>query len=793
MGLERGDRPAMKGDISVVVKSFLTVFILSALLLSVVFWFIYHKDVQKQQMALKLKETSRLNTQKEVINSYLQAIAVDVLIVSKHYGLRMILDNSETHYLQPLAEEFLWFSKIKKIYDQVRFLDDQGMEILRVNFNDDAPSVVPREQLQPKASRYYFKDAFQLEEGEVFVSPFDLNIEHGALEIPIKPMIRFATPVFDSSGRKRGIVLLNYLGADLLKTLEATADHMTGKVILLNSDGYYLRSPNSDDEWGFMYESKKDKTFAKTHPEVWQKLSKAESGQFAEADGIYSFTTIRPISEAQVSSTGSGMPFLPSEKPVKGMQYYWKLVSYIPSGSLQYGDSHRLRSILFIYAAMLVLCAFGSGFVAYASSKRRQAEKGVRQHRDFLEHLVEQRTAELKSVNQQLQNDIDKRIQIEAQLRQAQKMESVGRLAGGVAHDYNNALSVIIGFTEMAIDDVDPQGPLRSKLDEILNAAGSATEITRQLLAFASKQEIVPKPLSLNHIVTNMLKMLRRLIGEDIELTWVPAQDLWTVKVDPSQVNQILANLCVNARDAIKGVGKITIETKNTCYNEACGENHAGFTPGEYVMLSVRDDGCGIEKEIIDKIFEPFFTTKTMDKGTGLGLATVYGIVKQNKGFIDVDSKSGAGTAINVYLPRHMGEIIEDQEIETKSPPKGNGETILLVEDDLSILNLTRQLLSGLGYIVMTASTPKAALKLSEQYPDRIHLLITDVIMPEMNGRDLVRRMETVFPDIKHMFMSGYTADVIVQSGVLDQNVHFMRKPFSIRELAATVRKALED
>jgi nitrogen-specific signal transduction histidine kinase/ActR/RegA family two-component response regulator len=1019
------------------------VFMLSVFLSSGVFWFLWHQDVQKQQMVLKLKETSELSTQKQVISRYVQAIAIDVLVVSRFYPLRIMLDHNEPHYRESLSEAFLWFSKIKRIYDQVRLLNEQGMEIVRVNFNDGAPSIVACAQLQPKGNRYYFKDAFQLNEGEVFVSPFDLNIERGVLEIPIKPMIRFATPVFDSSGKKRGVVLLNYLGADLLKVLEAAADHMTGGVMLLNSDGYYLRSPNHDDEWAFMFASKKNTTFAWTHPDVWQKISRSESGQFADAHGIYSYTTIRPVSEVQISSTGSAMPYSPSEKRVKGTQYHWKLVSLIPYGSLRFGNNPPLRSVLFMYAAMVVLCAAGSGCVAYASSKRRRAEKEVRQQRDFLGQLVEQRTMELKRVNQELLNDIDRRIQleqdrerllgnmakrvkelqctygvaesirkrtslaelfadvaalmppawqypekararirfgvqqvvsqpfsetpwrqkaqimvagdaagtvelfyleqcpqqdegpftgeerslidsiasalsqaiehqtaitalgeseekyrsmmeamddtayicskdfrvlyinssmreklgceavgercyeviygldhpcrwclhekvmkgenaktemvnpkdnkyylesnspifhtdgsiskltilrdntevktIEARLRQAQKMESVGRLAGGVAHDYNNALSVIIGFAELAIDGVDPLSPLRANLDEIINAAGSAAEITRQLLAFASKQEIAPKPMRLNTIVGNMLKMLRRLIGEDIELTWVPAPNLWAVKVDPSQVNQIVANLCVNARQAIKGVGKITIETRNICFNEADCVEHTGFAPGEYVMLAVSDDGCGIEEGILEKIFEPFFTTKAMDKGTGLGLATVYGIVKQNKGYIDVKSESGKGTAVKVYLRRHVGQIVEDQPIETESPFNGNGETILLVEDDPAILNLTRQLLTGLGYSVMAAGTPTLALKISQNYPDTIHLLITDVIMPEMNGCDLVRKMETVFPDIKHMFMSGYTADVIGRSAALDQSVQIMRKPFSRKELAATVRKALED
>jgi len=238
---------------------------------------------------------------------------------------------------------------------------------------------------------------------------------------------------------------------------------------------------------------------------------------------------------------------------------------------------------------------------------------------------------------------------IEAQLRQAQKLESVGRLAGGVAHDYNNALSVIIGFAELAMEELAPDSPLRSSLKEILKAANNATDITRQLLDFASKQAIAPQVLNLNANVEHMLKMLRCLIGEDIDLVLVPGKDLWPVMLDPYQVSQILANLCVNARDAIKGVGRITIETKNTIIDEVRCDDHAGFIPGDFVHLAVSDDGCGMDKEILKNIFEPFFTTKGADKGTGLGLATVYGIVKQNEGFIDVYSEPGSGTTVSIH------------------------------------------------------------------------------------------------------------------------------------------------
>jgi len=389
--------------------------------------------------------------------------------------------------------------------------------------------------------------------------------------------------------------------------------------------------------------------------------------------------------------------------------------------------------------------------------------------------------------------DITDRKQLEAQLRQAQKMESVGRLAGGVAHDYNNALSVIIGFTEMAMDNADPAGPLRADLDEVLKAANRAVDITRQLLAFARKQIIAPVVLDLNENVEGMLKMLRRLIGEDIDLAWLPGAGLWPVRMDPSQIDQILANLCVNARDAIDGVGKVTIETGNVTFDKAYCADHAGCVPGEFVLLAVSDNGCGMEKETLDNIFEPFFTTKDVDKGTGLGLSTAYGIVKQNNGFINVYSEPGKGTTIRIYLPRQEEKAVSIQRESTAEIPQGRGETILVVEDDRPVLKLTQQILEGLGYTVLTAGTTKEAMDLAEEHAGEIDLLVTDVIMPEMNGRELAQHLQSRYPSLKRMFMSGYTANVVAHRGMLDKGAHFIQKPFSRRDLAITVRKALDE
>jgi PAS domain S-box-containing protein len=382
--------------------------------------------------------------------------------------------------------------------------------------------------------------------------------------------------------------------------------------------------------------------------------------------------------------------------------------------------------------------------------------------------------------------------QLQAQLTQAQKMDSVGRLAGGVAHDFNNMLTAIQGNVSLALEELPLGSPLFEYLDEIQKCAQRSADLTRQLLTFARKQTIAPKVLDLNATVEGMLKMLGRLVGEDIALAWHPATDLWPVKLDPSQIDQVLVNLCVNARDAIGGVGKITIQTANFSCDEAYVAAHAGLLPGDYVLLSVSDTGCGMDQEVLGHLFEPFFTTKGVGHGTGLGLSTVYGVVKQNEGAIQVHSEPGRGATFKLFLPRHAELASQVGQGGPALPAIRGHETILLVEDEPSILRLGTRVLERLGYTVLAAGKPSLAIRLAEAHPSEIHLLITDVVMPEMNGRDLATRIIVRFPGIKRLFMSGYTANIIAQHGVLDEGVHFVQKPFTIPNLAAKVREALE-
>ncbi len=401
------------------------------------------------------------------------------------------------------------------------------------------------------------------------------------------------------------------------------------------------------------------------------------------------------------------------------------------------------------------------------------------------------RTVEFRDLTE-VKRAEEERKKLEAQLAQAQKMESVGRLAGGVAHDYNNMTSVILGYTELALEMVDPSDALHANLRKIHRAAKRSSDITRQLLAFARKQTIAPKIHDLNKIVEQMFKMLRHLIGEDIHLAWIPQSGCWSVKIDPTQMEQVLANLCVNARDAIAGVGAITIETCMVTVDKPFCADHPGLNPGQFVRLTVSDNGCGMNQETLAHIFEPFFTTKDATQGTGLGLATVYGIVKQNNGFINVQSEPGKGTSIEIYLPRHTGEaeeILTEPEAEI-SP--GKGERVLLVEDEPVIREMCQHLLETLRYQVLCADTPREALRLAGEDNGHIHLLITDVVMPGMNGRELAHALNATHPETKTLFMSGYTADVIANRGVLEKEVQFIQKPFSIKDFSAKVRETLK-
>ncbi len=387
--------------------------------------------------------------------------------------------------------------------------------------------------------------------------------------------------------------------------------------------------------------------------------------------------------------------------------------------------------------------------------------------------------------------DITEKRTLEAQLIQSQKMESVGRLAGGVAHDFNNMLSVIIGNAQLAMEQAEGGTPIHKALQDILDAGQRSADLTRQLLAFARRQTVSPRVLDLNETISGMLKMLQRLIGEDVALSWIPSPDLWRVRMDPSQVDQLLANLFVNARDAFDKAGRITIETANAFCDEVYCSKYPECAPGEYAIIAVSDNGCGMDRETLNSIFEPFFTTKKEGGGTGLGLSTVYGIARQNGGFVTVYSEPGEGSTFRVHLPRDASEPVEHAALSEEERIPGGTETVLIVEDEEAVLNLVKGVLERLGYTVLTARKAEDALNLAEEYPEQIDLLLTDIVMTDMNGSELSKRIGGIRPGIKCLFMSGYTSDIITHHGILEEGVNFISKPFTLRKLSDKIRELL--
>jgi two-component system cell cycle sensor histidine kinase/response regulator CckA len=388
--------------------------------------------------------------------------------------------------------------------------------------------------------------------------------------------------------------------------------------------------------------------------------------------------------------------------------------------------------------------------------------------------------------------DVSERKRLEEQYRQAQKMEGIGRLAGGMAHDFNNILTAIIGYASFALEELGEAHPAAPDIREILANAGRASELTRRLLALSRRTMLSPRALDLNELVLSLHRTLRRLLGEDIELVTLPGENLWAVRADPAQMEQVVLNLVVNARDAMPSGGKLTIETANVELDADYARGHLGVEPGQYVLLAVSDTGIGMSEEVKSHLFEPFFTTKEVGKGTGLGLATVYGIVKQHGGHIYVYSELGRGTTFKIYLPRHYGEAeLLGRRDEEGFVPRGS-ETVLVVEDEPAVRVVEVRVLREQGYRVLEAANGVEAMRVALAHPGPIHLLVTDVVMPQMSGRELAERLRRIVPQLRVLYLSGYTDNAIVHHGVLDEGVAFLQKPFTASALARKVREVLD-
>ena len=862
-----------------IAKDFLKIFLpLSALIVGTSI-LIYYAQVRSERIIVESREKDSIALARKAIVKGFDSLVSDLIILSKNKQLQKFLQTEEYAHLEPLSEEFLSYCENKRLYDQVRFLDETGMEILRINFNNGNPNIVPKDQLQNKSKRYYFKDAFNIKHGEIFVSPFDLNIERGEIEKPLKPMIRFGTPVFDINGRKRGIVLLNYLGAKLINDLEDITGSASGQIALLNSDGFWLKGPMSEDEWGFMYEDGSNRRFGMAFPGAWQRIHKAENGQFRIVGGMFTFTTIYPLAEAHKSSTGSGRAFEPSDDSIAGKNYYWKVVSHVSPDLLNAESRDNLRRLAFLDLFAVVVLAIVSLFLGRANRHRKRAEEALRESEEkfqtvanfaydweywvapdgrhiyvspsckritgyapddfqnnpglMVEIIHPDDRAIFTKHNQEIDEsgkvfpvdfriitksgderwighicqsvydtdggfigrrgsnrDITEQKRLQNQLQQTQKMEAVGTLAGGIAHQFNNALYAITGNIDLLEMDFLDNENVSDYAKEMKTSTHRMTQLTAQLLAYARGGRYQTKTISLSDFVKETLPLVKHTIDSAIQVDTDLPCNILNVNADLTQLQMVLSAVLANSSEAIEGEGHIRIACRNKMIKNDTVGGYPGLKTGNYACLTVTDNGKGMNEETGNRVFEPFFTTKF--EGRGLGMAAAFGIVKNHDGLISVDSELGQGTIVKIYLPAVETPVKEDSKPKPKTVwIKGTG-TILVIEDEEPVMEISRAILEKLGYRVLEARTGQEAIDVVKTFDGHIDLALLDILLPDMSGNDIYPLIMEARPDLKVIVFSGYSIDGPAREILNAGAENFIQKPLTIAALSEKLKKTLE-
>lgn len=871
----------------------LLLFLPLAILVGVAARYAYTSEAARRHASLASSERARVHAGALSIYTHLDSIHHTLLFLANQRSLRLALDSREVYAPFRVSDDWVQFARTEPMCDQIRWLDETGMERIRVNNGGGRPEVVPRSALQSKADRYYFRATRDLARGEIYVSPMDLNVEGSRIEVPHKPTLRLATPVYDLKDQRRGLLVINYRGDALLARFARTTLSGDRHAWLLDPDGFWLKGTEPEDEWGFMF-GRAEASLAHRHPSAWPKLAQADQGQFETPEGLWTFQTLTR------DLAGSGLEgWQPQAPQAVAGSYGWKAVSLLPRAQYDEGLAWLAQALGWGTVLLLLILFLG----LFRLVQARLAETRIR---SALEARVAERTRDLALINAELQErlietrrlwtaieqaaeavlitdargliqyvnpaftditgypaeeavgrtprilksgnqdasfyaemwrtllaghrwkgrvvnrrkdgalftedttispildpaghtlsyvsvgkDITEELELEAQFRQAQKMDAVGRLAGGVAHDLNNLLVPILVNCELIQPQLGNHPSLEHSIGQIAQAGERAKDIVHQLLAFSRKQTLRLEVTDLNQIITRFGTLLRRIIREDVEIRIRLNEVPLPVRADIGQIEQVIMNLAVNAQDAMPRGGSLTFETALVELDETYTHVHKGVTPGPHVVVTVTDTGMGMDHETSEKIFEPFFTTKAKGQGTGLGLATVFGIVKQHQGSIWVYSEPGHGSSFKVYLPLAAGELEPEQPGAAVADRQGT-ETVLVVEDDASVRDLAVKILVGYGYTVLSAGDAQEALDQLATAESEVQLLLTDVILPGLNGRELFAQVNGRSPGIRVLYMSGYTGNVIGDQGLLDEGTQFIQKPFSLKGLAAKVREVLD-
>lgn len=874
-------------------------FPIAVIVVSSLYGLYYFQYVKLQTEVLKSQLVENLEFQHLFVEDIIETVIADLKIIATTPALQSYVNQELQRPNSSMPPGFISFSKYKGFYDQIRILDKTGMEAVRVNLRGVEPYWVRKKDLQYKGDRYYFRDTIKLNQGEVFISPMDLNIEHGQIEQPLKPMIRFGMPLYDFQGTKQGVIILNYLGKRIIQTSEHLYSNLVGRVCLLNPDGYWLKGERPEDEWGFMFQDAKKVTFANRFPTAWNIINKSSTGQFYNDHSLFTYSTIHIPQQGTVSGTAFHQLSVKNQKRLDSTKYFWKVVSRVPLNQLHQVGELIVPLLLVIMAILLAAGALVSWLLAVAHVRRCRAEKSLLESHGKLEKTVLERTAELRISNEGLREskqewektfdaigdmvvilDKDMRIvrankatyemlgrepgeftkkfcyevfreecepcqgcpgletledskihsaevlheliekcflitsaplfdkkdqltgiihcstnitslkNLESQLRQAQKMESIGTLAGGIAHDFNNILTPILGFSEMVMDGLPKGSELRQNQEEVVKAARRASKLVKQILTFSRQGEQDLRPLQVQVVIKEALKLLRASIPTSIKIKDSIDSTCGSVLADPTQIHQIVMNLCTNAYHAMRETGGVLAVSLAPVVLGA-DEMKKGLLAGAYVEMKVSDTGHGMAQLTIDKIFDPYFTTKAKGEGTGLGLSVVHGIVTSFGGQIRVYSEPGKGTTFEIYLP-----VIESRsvmaEIDVATPLPRGEERILLVDDEKSIVRLERMMLEDLGYQVKGFTECEKALKEIRTQSEKIDLVITDMYMPNLTGIQLAQKVLNVRKDMPVILCSGFS-EWITEEKAMAAGVHaYIMKPIVKSKLAHVVRKVLD-